>query len=529
MPGLIVIGGGTNGLVAAGYLAKAGLKPLVLERREILGGAAITEELRPGFRCPTLSHATGPLLPKIVRDLQLERHGLILIKSEVRVFAPNGDGPGLTIYEDASRTAREMEALSPVDARSYFQFHSSFNRIGRMLAPILSMTPPSLDSPSTNDLLRLVKIGKDFRGLKKEDAYRLLRWAPMAVADLAAEWFETELLRSTVAARGIYGSFAGPWSAGTSAGLLVQAAIDGQVFPAAEFVKGGMGALTTSLAQAATAAGAEIKTSAKVAKILVKDGRVRGVVLSDGQEISAETVVSNADPRHTLLQLINPIDLAPEFLTKIRNYRSLGSAAKINLALAGLPHFLKAGRSKANGDGTRLSGRIHIGPEIDYLERAFDAAKYGDFSPQPYMDITIPSITDPSLAPAGKHVMSIHVQYTPYTLNQGDWDVRREELGDRVVNNLSEYAPNLSELILDRQILTPVDLEETFGLSGGHIHHGELSLDQLFTFRPIVGWAQYRTPVHGLYLCGAGTHPGGSVTGASGANASRQVIRDLRS
>jgi phytoene dehydrogenase-like protein len=524
---IVIIGGGPNGLVAACYLAKAGLQPLVLERRAMVGGAVVTEEFHKGFRSSTLAHAAGPLLPHISRDLGLERHGLSIIKPEVRLFAPDVEGRALCLYDDPARTARELTDLSPHDALAYTEFHESFAHIGRVLAPLLSMTPPSLDKPTIGDLWSLGKTARDFRGLSKRDAYRLLRWGPMAVADLVAEWFETELLRAALAARGIFGAFAGPWSAGTSTALLLQAAVDGHAFGSASFVKGGMGALTQALASAATAYGAKIRTGADVTEIRVKDGRATAVVLSDGEEIQARALVSNADPRHTFLRLVDPTDLDPDFLNKVRNYRSTGAGAKVNLALAGLPTF--SGLEEVDGDGAaRLRGRIHIGPDIDYLERAFDDAKYGDYSMKPYMDITIPSLNDPSLAPDGAHVMSIYVQYAPYKLKEGDWGSRRDEFADVVLKTLSHYAPDLNELIVGRQVITPLDLEQTYGLTGGHIFHGEMSLDQFFTFRPLIGWAQYRTPIDGLYLCGAGTHPGGGVTGAPGANASREILKDLK-
>jgi phytoene dehydrogenase-like protein len=522
---IVIIGAGHNGLVTAYYLAKAGLKPLVLERRGIVGGACVTEEVHLGFRCSTLANSTGPLLPRVVKDLQLKRHGLEFIKPTVRVFAPHANGHSICIYEDAKRTAAELAHVSAKDATNYPDFVSTFARIGRALSPLLRMTPPDIEKISKGDLWDLGKLGLAIRGLGKRDEYRLLRYGPMAVADLAAEWFETELLRATVAARGIFGAFAGPWSAGTSAALLLQAATDGHAIAPATFVKGGMGALSQALARAATEAGAEIRTNAEVARVSVKDGKAVGVVLASGEEIPAWTTVSNGDPGITFLQLLDPGELEPSFLNKIRNYRAHGAVAKVHLALSGLPKF----PALSNGDSfEKLSGRIHIGPDIDYLERAFDAAKYGDISPQPYMDITIPSLTDSALAPAGAHVMSIHAQFAPYRLKDGDWNSRREELGDTVVNALSDCAPNLKELILARQVITPLDLETTYGLSGGQIHHGEMSLDQLFAFRPLIGWARYRTPIAGLYLCGAGTHPGGGVTGAPGANASREIIKDLK-
>jgi phytoene dehydrogenase-like protein len=523
---IIIIGGGHNGLVAACYLAKAGLKTLVLERRQIVGGGAITEEIHPGFRCSILDHQTGPLLPQVIKELDLKRHGLEFINPEVRALALNPNGPPLCLWADQSRAVNEIKQVSPADATSYPKFEKSFSRIGRVLAPLITMTPPSIDSPAAGELWGLGKLGLSFRSLGKQDAYRLLRWGPMAVADLVAEWFKTETLRAVIAARGIAGAFAGPWSAGTSTGLLWQAALDGHAIGSTTFVLGGMGAVTESLRKAAASSGAEIRTSAEVIGIETNEGKAARVVLKNGDEISARAIVSNADPRSTLLKLVDPVEFDPSFLAKVQHYRALGVSAKINLALSGLPSFVGV----ENGDAqARLSGRIHVGPDIDYLERAFDAAKYGNYSPAPYMDITIPSLTDSTLAPAGAHVMSVSVQYAPYKLKEGDWASRREEFGDEVINGLAAYAPNLKEITVARQVITPLDLEQTYGLSGGHIHHGEQTLDQSFTFRPIIGWAQYRTPLKGLYLCGAGTHPGGGVTGAPGANAAREIIKDFKS
>ena len=520
-----IIGGGHNGLVTACYLAKSGLKTLVLERREVVGGGAVTEEIHPGFRCSTLDHAVGPFSSQIVSDLNLASFGLQLITPEARVLALSADGRSLCIYNDVSRTVSEIEKFSANDAKSYPEFVESFARIGRVLAPLISMTPPSIDQPTAADVWQLGKIGLAFRGLGKKDEYRLLRWGPMAVADLVGEWFETELLRATVAARGISGAFAGPWSAGTSLGLLWQAALDGTAIGPASYAKGGMGGLTEALANAAKAVGAEIRTKAAVSAIAALDSEAPKVVLESGEEIESRVVVSNADPRTTFLKLVDPIDLDPNFLLKMRNYRARGVAAKINLALSGLPAF----NGVNNGDPkSKLGGRIHIGPEIDYLERAFDASKYGQFSAEPYLDLSIPSLTDPSLAPEGKHVMSIHVQFAPYQLKEGDWATRRDEFAENVIEQLEKYAPGVRDLIVASQVITPRDLEETYGLSGGHIHHGEQSLDQVFTFRPLIGWAQYRTPLKRLYLCGAGTHPGGGITGLPGANAAREIARDVK-
>lgn len=523
---VIIIGAGHNGLVTACYLAKAGLKTLVLERREIAGGAAVTEEIHPGFRCSTLAHSAAPFSPQIVKDLQLTRHGLEIITPPVRVMALSTGRPALGIYHDTEQTVRELERVSAEDAKSYPAFERSFARIGKMLAPLLSMTPPAIENPTAGELWNLGKLGKSFRGLGKKDAYRLLRWGPMAVADLVAEWFETESLRAVIAAQGIFGAFAGPWSAGTSAGLLWQAAMDGHAIGASSFIRGGMGALTETLASSARNAGVEIRTGSAVEKIEITDDGARRVLLKNGDEISARAVVSNADPRTTFLNLVDPVWLDPSFVLKIRNYRALGVSAKINFALSGLPSFTGV---EDEDSVTKLSGRIHVGPDIDYLERAFDAAKYGDYSPRPYLDITIPSLLDPDLAPSGAQVMSVYVQYAPFKLKDGDWNSQREEFADSVVDVISDYASNFKDLIVARQVITPLDLEQTYGMSGGHIHHGEQTLDQSFTFRPLLGWAQYRTPIKGLYLCGAGTHPGGGVSGRPGANAAKEIIKDFKS
>jgi len=504
----IIIGAGHNGLVAACYLAKSGLKTLVLERRDAAGAGI------------ELDHAVGPFSSQVIADLNLSRFGLKMITPEARVLALSPDGRSLCIYNDVARTVSEIEKFSPSDAQRYPEFVNSFVNIGRVLAPLLSMTPPSIDQPTAADLWQLGKVGLAFRGLGKKDEYRLLRWGPMAVADLAAEWFETELLRATVAARGIHGAFAGPWSAGTSLGLLWQAAMDGSAFASACYPQGGMAGLTEALMNAAKAGGAEIRTSAQVLKIDKAYSDKPKVVLDGGEEIEGRVVVSNADPRNTFLNLVDPIELEPNFLLKMRNYRAPGVVAKINLELASLPEFRGISGSEASA---KLSGRIHIGPEIDYLERAFDASKYGEFSAEPYLDIHLPSLGGSS----GKHVMSIHVQFAPYKLKEGDWTTRREEFASIVINKLETYAPGIRDLIVAKEVITPLDLEVKYGLSGGHIHHGEQTLDQFFTFRPLIGWAQYRTPLKRLYLCGAGTHPGGGITGLPGANAAREIARDI--
>jgi phytoene dehydrogenase-like protein len=520
---IVIIGGGHNGLVTAFYLAKAGYKPLVLERRPQVGGAAITDEFHPGFRCSTLAHTAGPIRPDIVRDLKLEKHGLRLITPEVSVTALTPDGRALSLYQDARKSAQEVAAFSQKDAAKYPEFQESLGKMGRVIGEALATPPPNIDHPSSGDLWGMLKTGRAIRNLGKKDMYRLLRWGPMAVADLAAEYFETELLRAIVAARGLFGTFLGPWSAGSALVLLIRAAGDAHPAGSAFFAAGGMGALTQAMASAAQAAGAEIRSGAEVIEIRVKDGAASGVILSTGEEIDAGAVISNADPKRTLLKLTDPTHLTPDFVQKLQHYRGNGTVAKVNLALSGLPNFT----ALKNGDAAALTGRIHIGNEIDYLERAFDASKYGNFSPHPYLEATIPSLTDPTLAPEGKHVMSIYVQYAPYKL-KGDWETQRKPLGQTVVKTLAQYMPNLPELILTHQIITPQDLEDTYGLTGGQIFHGDLALDQFFTMRPLLDWARYRTPIENLYLCGSGTHPGAGLTGGSGANAAREILKDLK-
>ncbi len=371
----------------------------------------------------------------------------------------------------------------------------------------------------------MLKTGRSIRNLGKKDLYRVLRWGPMAAADLVAEFFDTEPLRATIAARGIFGTFLGPWSAGSSLVLMLRAAADPTPAGSVQFPIGGIGAITQAMAAAAQQAGAEIRTDADIAEIRVKDGVATGVVLKSGEEISARAVVSNADPKRTLMRLLDPAHLSPDFIQKIKNYRSMGTVAKINLALSALPEFPAL---KAKGNADLLKGRIQISPEIDYLERAFDESKYGNFSRNPYIEMTFPSLSDPSLAPAGQHVMSIYMQYAPYKLKDGDWESHRKALGETVVKTIAQYAPNLTQSILRHQIITPKDMEDTYGLTGGQIFHGELALDQFFTMRPLLDWARYQTPIERLYLCGSGTHPGTGLTGGSGANAAREILKTLK-
>jgi phytoene dehydrogenase-like protein len=517
---IVIIGAGHNALVAAFYLAKAGRKPLVLERRPIVGGAATSEEFAPGYRAATLAHTLGPLRPSIVRDLELVRRGVRFVAPDPRLIALAPDGRAIVFSTDVARTAEAIRAFSAKDAARYPEFCQVMARIGAFLSELIDLTPPSIDSPSAGELWELLKTGRRFRSLGKKESFALLRWGPMAVADLVAEWFESDVLQAAIAARGIHGTAMGPWSAGTGAVLLLGAALDAAPGGSSISAVGGPGAVTRAMADAARDAGAEIRTGVEVTQIVVSDGVAKGVMLADGTEIAARTVLSSADPRRTFLRLIDPIELEPGFLTRIRNYRMNGTVAKINVALRALPAF----RGVDGDPAAQLRGRVHIGPGIDYLERAFDASKYGDASPAPYLDIAFPSIADPTMAPAERHVMSVHMQYAPFTRRGGSWEGQEDALATTALATIEAYAPGVTSLVEHRQVFTPLALQQVFGLTGGHIHHGELALDQLFTMRPTLGWADYRTPVQGLHLCGSGTHPGNGLTGASGRNAAREIV-----
>ncbi len=514
---VIFVGGGHNGLVAATRLAKAGLKTLLLERRPVVGGAAITDELHPGFRVSTLAHAAQPA-PAVLEELQLARHGLELIDPDPYLFAPLPDGRSLVLGRDIASSVASIAQFSQRDANNYAEFRATIGRIASFASGLLESPPPEIEQTTRTDLWPLLKMGGRFRRVGKKDAYRLLRWLPMSAADFVSEYFESEPLRAAIAAPGIFGTALGPRSAGSTAVVLLQVATG--VGPP-KLVRGGLGALSSALASAAAAAGVSLRTGAEVARINVLNGRAEGVTLTSGEQLRGRIVVSNADPRRTLLGLLDPIHLDPGFLTRIRSYRCVGNVAKLNLALSDLPRF-------AAGNVRTLSGRIHIGPDLDYLERAFDASKYGAFSPRPCLDITIPSLSDPALAPPGAHVMSINATYAPYHLRGTDWAAAAPAFAEAVIDTIGAYAPDIRRLIVHRQIITPMDLESQYGLTGGHIFHGELSLDQLFTMRPLLGWARYRTPIGGLFLCGAGTHPGYGVSGLSGLNASREILREER-
>jgi len=512
---VLIVGAGHNGLVAATFLAKAGLKTIVLERSDRVGG------------CARLAH-TAAIDPAIVRALGLERHGLQIVRPAAAVCAPTLDGRALTLWRDPARAAHDIRAWSAKDAEQYPKFLESFARIGRVVRTALESTPPSIDDPTAGDLIELLKTGRGFRALGRPDAYRLLRWMPMAVADLVGEWFDGEPLRAAIAAGGVLGSFLGPWSAGSAAVLLLLGAAEGHPIASGWFAKGGLSAVIDSLAAAAGAADVEIRTGAAgdVAQIdIAPDGAATGVTLVSGQQIAARIVASNADPKRTLLGLVDPIHLPPEIVRRVQNIRAHGTLAKVNYTVSSPPRF--PGVSDVSDTGA-LSGRIRLARDIDGIERAFDAAKYGGYADEPWIELTIPSIIDSSLAPAGQHLVSAYVQYAPYHLRGTTWDVERDRLGDTATRTIARYAPGFESSIVAREVITPLDLERAYGLTGGHIFHGELALDQVFVARPLLGFARYATPVRNLYICGSGAHPGTGIDGRAGALAATAIVKALR-
>jgi phytoene dehydrogenase-like protein len=526
----IVVGAGHNGLVAGAYLARAGLRVLLLDRRERVGGIADTVEIAPGVRAPGVAQTVGRLRPSVVRELELGAHGLALVAPDVRVFAPQPDGRAITLWTDLDRTAEDLRPWSARDAAGYAGFDRLVRSVGKFLAEINASTPPDIKSPGLGDALAGLKLGRSYRSLGRADARSILRVLPMAIADFVAESFETDALQGALATRGIQNTAMGPWSAGTTGVFLNDSAgNDGGAAGQTVYAKGGPGALANALAGAVRAAGGEIRTGAEVIAITTVDGRSTGVALASGEEIGAAIVVAGADPKRVLTTLLDPVVLGPGLGWRAGNIRTPGRVARVNLALSALPRFTAAGE----GDDAeqRLRARIVVAPGIDYVERAFDASKYGRLSDAPYLEATIPSLIDPSLvagAPAGTQVMSVHLQYAPYALREGTWDERRDELGDLAVRTLEVYAPGLGSLVTARQVLTPLDLERDYGLTGGHVYHAEPSLDSFFLWRPLFGHARYRLPVDGLYLAGSGAHPGGGITGQPGQNAAREILSDWK-
>jgi phytoene dehydrogenase-like protein len=517
---VIVIGGGHNGLTCAAYLAKAGRKALVLEKRPILGGTAVTEELIPGFRFSTIADGAGYLAPQVVQDLNLHAFGLEVIPTEVVAFVPLPDGRHLTIWRDTERTVKEIEQFSTADAARYPEFLELMSKIAGVVRGLMHLTPPDLPDVSWADVRGMLSLTGAARALGRQNLHHLLRVLPMPVADLLNEWFESDVVRGAIAANGVRDITWGPMEAGTAYTLLYKwAGSNNGLFRSSGAVKGGMGALTQAMAKAAGSFGAEIRTGAAVIQVLLTDGRASGVKLANGETVSADVLVSGADPRTTFLKLVGPRYLPTEFLRHVQNIKYRGSAARIHLALRDLPRFTAA----TNDD--QLRGAIQLAPSMTYLQRGYDHVKYGRYSLRPYLDIRVPTLNDPVLAPAGQHVMSITAKYAPYCLRDSDWERERPRFGEIVLDTLEEYAPGIRHLIQDMCILTPLDLESAYGLPEGNIHHGEMTLDQFFHMRPIPGYAQYTTPIDGLYLGGAGSHPGGGITGIPGRQAARSLDR----
>ena len=519
----IVIGGGHNGLVAAAYLARAGKQVLVLERRHVLGGAAVSEEVFPGFTFSVCSYVVSLFRPHIIRDLDLPRHGLEIIPLEAS-FSPLPDGRSLCRWADPERTRREIAAFSPRDAEVYPEFGLAMTQLSRFAKNIIDEEAPDPASRNPRELLRMYRLLRALGEYNEDLRYLNFKLLTMSAVDFLDAWFESDVLKAPMSVSGIIGTFLGVRSPGTAYVLLhhYMGEIDG-AFRSWGFSKGGTGGVSNAIATAARGFGAEILTGAPVERVLVDgSGTATGVALENGDEIRARAVVSGVDPRRTFFGLVGEDRLPPEFASRIRRYAYRGSSGKVNLAVDRLPEF----RSRP-GDGPHLRGDIAISPGIDYLERAYDQAKYGDFSERPYLNVVIPSLVDPSVAPPGKHVVSCFVQYAPYDIKEGAayWPSRRDAFGDAVVDTLAEYCPGLEESILHRQVLTPWDLEQEFGLTEGNIFHGELSLDQMLFLRPAGGWSRYRTPVRRLWMCASGTHPGGGIMGAPGDLAARALLR----
>ena len=521
---VIVIGGGHNGLVNAAYLARAGKKVLVLERRHVLGGAAVTEEVFPGFKFSVCSYVVSLLRPEIIRDLDLPRHGLEILPLD-GTFTPMLNGDHLWRVNDHGKTRREIARHSRLDAEAYDEFGKAMQAMCRFVKPILAMVPPDPATLNPKELMKLLFIGRRFQGMASEDKYNQVQLMTMSAVDFLDQWFETDVLKATMSASGIIGTFLGVRSPGTAYVLLhhYMGEIDG-AFRSWGFARGGTGAISNAIADAAREAGAEIHTQAGIAKIIVRNGKAKGVVLTNGDEIYAGIVSSSVDPRHTFIHFIEEGLLPGDFLEEVRRYKFRGSSGKVNLALDALPNF-----RCMPGPGAHLRGAISISPSVEYMEKAYDDAKYGNFSRRPYIDIVIPSLTDPSVAPPGKHVLSCFVQYAPYKLRPGlNWDDQKEAFGNNVIDTIAEHAPNIRDIILHQQVLTPLDLEREFGLSEGNIFQGELSLEQLFFLRPVPGWAQFRTPIKNLYMCGSATHPGGGIMGAPGRLAALEILKDFK-
>ncbi len=518
----IVIGAGHNGLVTAAYLSKAGQKVLVIERRDVVGGAAATEEIFPGYQVDSGAHRLGGLSRRVIADLGLAAHGLEILPADPTCFTPVEEGPPLVLWRDRDRTAQAIREISEADGKAWVLFTELIGKAAGFLEAAWTTTPPDVTGNDLGDLWSSAKLGLKLRGLGKKDMVEVMRILPMSIYELMDEWFESDLVKGTLAASAVSGLCQGPMAGGTVYALLHHHVGAAGVMRPTQRVRGGIGRLSEALVAACRQYGAEVRTGAPVDGILLESGVACGVVLGDGAQLSARRVVSSADPRTTFFDLLDPEAISPDFADKISHIRYRGVCAKVHLALGGLPDF-----ACQPGSGPHLNGVISISPSLEYVERAYDDAKYGRVSEAPCLEVSIPSLTDPGIAPDGKHLMSIVMQYAPYSLREGQWDdATRGALLDTVVRTLARYAPRIDSLIEDRHVLTPLDLERRFGLPEGNIYHGEMTLDQLLFMRPVPGASRYRAPVPGLYLCGSGTHPGGGVTGVPGFNAAREILKD---
>lgn len=523
---VIIVGGGHNGLVTAAYLARAGRRVLVLEKRDLVGGCSVTEEVWPGYRVSTAAYLTSLLQERVIRDLELPAFGYTVFAKDPSFFSPFPDDRYLFFWQDREKTLTEIAKFSPRDAGRYPAYEAHLERLASVVESLLLTQPPEFPPSRFGDYIDWLKVAGRLRGLTRSEIVGLVKVFTQSAADFLDDWFDSEQVKVTLATDGVIGANGGPRSAGTAYILLhhCMGGVNGHR-GLWGFVRGGMGAVSEAIAASARAKGAEIRTGAHVDRLLVRDGEVRGVVLYGGDEIYAQVVASNLDPKQTFLRLLSANDLPDDqFRQAIGRLRCEGTSVKINFALSGLPDF----RALPGTPGPQHGATMHICPSIDYIERAWDDAKYGRPSKNPLIELTIPTTYDPSLAPAGQHIMGAFLQYGPYSLSEGTWDELREPFADRVVDLIEEYAPNIRNIITHRQVLTPLDLERRFGLSGGNIFHGEMSLDQMFVMRPLAGWARYRTPVKNLYLCGSGAHPGGGVMGAPGYNAAHAILADTR-
>jgi phytoene dehydrogenase-like protein len=522
----VVVGGGHNGLTAAAYLARAGLSVLVLERRDIVGGCCVTEEIAPGCRVSTTSYVASMLRPEVISDLRLAEHGLRMVPCDPAIQVPFPDGHVVPWWADRARAKAEFKKISAHDAETFVQVDDRLKKLARYLQPFFMEPPPEIDTRSISGWTDLFRAGKKFRGISSDEVSQLISFLTGSLGEFLDHNYESEKMKIMFLANNVYGKHGGPYQPGTAIGLLFHLLSGGEHELQGFFghVMGGMGSITQALAASGRKLGVEIRTSALVAQIDVRDGRTRGVVLEDGTEIRARVVLSNADPKRTFLKMVAASELPNEFLHAIRGIKMEGPCAKVNLVLDNEPHF-----TGTSAEATPLERTFYtLVPSLAFAERCYDIAKFGDIPEELWVDCVISSNADASLAPAGKHILTCFVQYVPYHLREGNWDEKRELLGDRVVRKIAEYAPNVPNAIVARQVLTPLDLERTYGLTEGNIFHGDLRLEQLFFMRPVSGWSQYRTPVDGLYLCGAGAHPGGGVTGAPGHNAAHQVLRDWK-